>query len=88
VWGPDGRELFYVSADDKLMVVTLQAGRDGIEPSAPREVLPFNLFAYTSLYDIAPDGHRILLQRRESVPENIEVMINWPALLRKAPPNP
>lgn len=86
-WGPDGRELFYVSADEKLMVVTMQTGRDGIEPSAPREVLPLNLPSYTSLYDIAPDGHRILLQRRESVTENIEVIVNWAASLRKAPPN-
>jgi len=82
-WGPDAKELFYVSADDKLMVITLRMGRDGIESSALREVFPFNQSSYMSLYDIAPDGRRILIQQREAVSQNIEVIVNWPALLRK-----
>ena len=32
-WGPDGRELFYISLDDKLMTVELKMGPQGIEPS-------------------------------------------------------
>ena len=87
-WGPDGKELFYISGDDKLMVVTLQMGRDGIEPSAPREVMPLTQANDTSLYDIAPDGRRILIQQREPVSENIEVIVNWPALFRKGAANP
>jgi hypothetical protein len=82
------KELFYISGDNKLMVVTLRMGRDGIEPSAPREVFPFNQSFYTSLYDIAPDGRRILIQQRKSVSENIEVIVNWPALFRKVPAVP
>jgi hypothetical protein len=75
--------LFYVSGDDKLMVVTLQMRGDGMEPSAPREVFAFGQSFYTSLYDVAPDGRRILIQQREAAAENIEVIVNWPALLRK-----
>ena len=81
-WGPNGKELFYVSGDDKLMVVTLQMGRDGMEPSAPHEVFAFGQSFYTSLYDVAPDGRRILIQQREAAAENIEVIVNWPVLLR------
>jgi hypothetical protein len=69
------------------MVVTLQMGRDGMEPSAPHEVMPITQANDTSLYDIAPDGRRILIQQREPVSENIEVIVNWPALFRKGAAN-
>jgi hypothetical protein len=39
-WGAGGRELFYVSLYYKLMVVSLKAGSDSVEPSAPRELFP------------------------------------------------
>ena len=39
-WGAGGRELFYVSPDNKLMVVSLKLGADSVEPSTPRELFP------------------------------------------------
>ncbi len=39
-WGADGRELFYVSLDNKLMAVSLKLGADTVEPAAPRELFP------------------------------------------------
>ena len=39
-WGAGGRELFYVSPDNKLMGVSLKMGADTVEPSAPRELFP------------------------------------------------
>jgi Tol biopolymer transport system component/tRNA A-37 threonylcarbamoyl transferase component Bud32 len=88
-WGPDGKSLFYVSADDKLMMVTLQIRRDSLEPSPPRELFPLRQSSfYTSLYDVAPEGRRILVHQRQSMSENIDVIVNWPALVRKRPGNP
>src|SRR6266852_2641152 len=37
-WGSGGRELFYVSPDNKLMAVSLKLGADSVEPSPPREL--------------------------------------------------
>ena len=34
-WGAGGRELFYVSSDYKLMVVSLKLGTDSVEPANP-----------------------------------------------------
>src|SRR5215467_8505302 len=34
-WAPDGRELFYVSPDNKLMRVGLKEKGESIEPSVP-----------------------------------------------------
>ena len=39
-WGAGGRELFYVSPDNKLMAVSLKLGADSVEPSVPRELFP------------------------------------------------
>jgi Tol biopolymer transport system component len=81
-WGPDGRELFYISADDKLMVVGLKIGREGIEPSAPHELFPLNS-VLRSIYAVAPDGKRILVNQVEVDLAPLEVIVNWPALLKK-----
>jgi Tol biopolymer transport system component len=89
-WGPqvgsDGRELFYLTADFKLMVVTLKVGKDSVEPTTPRE-----LFALPSVdigfnpYDTTPSGQRFLVratpEREASQP--LTVIVNWPALLKK-----
>jgi eukaryotic-like serine/threonine-protein kinase len=39
-WAPSGRELFYVSPDNKLMAVSLKIGGVSVQPSAPRELFP------------------------------------------------
>ena len=39
--GADGREVFYVSPENKLMVVSFELGTDSVARSAPRE--PFHL---------------------------------------------
>ena len=62
-WSPDGRELFYLSPDLKLMQVSLKRGPDSIEPSAPRELfaLPVANDGYCP-YEVAPDGQRFLVR--------------------------
>jgi Tol biopolymer transport system component len=82
-WGPDGRELFYISLDDKLMTVELKMGPQGIEPSTPKELFPLVSSIYASVYEVAPDGKRILVNQRESSSEPLEVIVNWPALLKR-----
>jgi hypothetical protein len=42
-WGPNGRELFYVSRENKLMVVNLKLGSDTLEISVPRELFELPL---------------------------------------------
>jgi serine/threonine protein kinase len=85
-WGPDGRELFYVSPDNRLMSASLKVGADSVEPSAPRELLLqlpiWGLDTYS--YDIAPDGQRFLIPGpAQQAPEPLTLIVNWPALLKK-----
>ncbi len=51
-WGAGGRELFYVSPDNKLMAVSLKMGADTVEPSTPRELFPLPaVYSGSSPYD-------------------------------------
>jgi len=82
-WGPGGRELFYVSPDFKLMAVSLKLGDNSVEPSAPRELfkLPATDPANINPYDTAADGQRFLV--RVTQPPVLNLIVNWPALLKK-----
>ncbi len=85
-WSPDGRALFYVSQDLKLMQVSLKRGTDSIEPSSPRELfaLPAGNDGY-SPYEVSPDGQRFLVratpEKRAGQP--LTLIVNWPALMKK-----
>jgi Tol biopolymer transport system component len=83
-WGPGGRELYYVSPDNKLMVVDLKLGADTVESSTPRELFPLSLRSSAGpTYQASQDGHRFLvLAKAETVPEPLNVIVNWPAVLR------
>jgi eukaryotic-like serine/threonine-protein kinase len=87
-WGASGRELFYVSPDYKLMVVSLKLGTDSVEPSTPRELFPLPaLDIGFSPYDTAPDGQRFLVRANaEQAAQPLTVIVNWPALLKKGAP--
>jgi eukaryotic-like serine/threonine-protein kinase len=91
-WSPDGRELFYLSFDGKLMGASLKAAGHAIEASAPRELFAPPILGNVNGYDayiVAPDG-RFLIR---SVPEGqasqpLTLLSNWPALLKQAPAAP
>ncbi len=85
-WSPDGRELFYVSPDLKLMAVSLKRRGDSVEASTPRELFALPTFdnGYYP-YEVGRDGQRFLVR---AVPEGqasqpLTLLSNWPALLTR-----
>jgi dipeptidyl aminopeptidase/acylaminoacyl peptidase len=89
-WGADGRELFYVSSENKLIVVSLKVGANSVEPSAPRELFPL-LVSDNGLspYDSTPDGQRFLVRATPGqAGQPLTVIVNWPALLKKGATEP
>ena len=82
-WGADGRELFYVSPDSKLMAVAMKLGSGSIEPSLPRELfaLPRDTIELGP-FEVAADGQRFLVQVTTDKIEPLTAIINWPALVK------
>jgi serine/threonine protein kinase len=88
-WRGDGKELFFLSLDGKMMAATVTTGAhfDAGTPvvlfqSTPRQpILVYDLF----VYDVSRDGQRFLIntqvKQAESAP--MSVILNWPAKLDK-----
>ena len=82
-WRPDGRELFYLAPDGKMMSVAIR-GNDTLETDTPRPMFstPLDSRALRQTYAVSPDGQRFLLQMPSaSSSSTLTVVLNWPGLL-------
>jgi serine/threonine protein kinase len=87
-WRRDGKELFYVAADKKLMVVQVKAEGNRFEISAPQPLfemaignLPLN---GSPFYDVTRDGRRFIVSAAVGAPPMpMTVVLNWTAELKQ-----
>ena len=83
-WRNDGKELFYIAADEYLMAAELTP-KDITHNADPKPLFRTNLRGFTThpLYDASPDGQRFLLIERDeaSGESTVEMILNWPSLL-------
>jgi Tol biopolymer transport system component len=86
-WRADGKEIFYVAADGKMMFVSVDAGGASLKLSLPKPLFPTRLESgsFFRQYDVSADGSRFLLAQplEESTSVPITVIVNWQALLKK-----
>jgi serine/threonine protein kinase/Tol biopolymer transport system component len=81
-WRGDGKELFYLSMDRKLMAVQLALGAT-VESGTPRELFPS---AGVTEYNVAADGQRFLLNvnaEEQGAAAPVTVVLGWTAGLKK-----
>jgi Tol biopolymer transport system component len=87
-WRGDGRELYYASADGRLMAVAL-AEDDGLKIGGTTALFPSRIGAGPSpYYDVTADGKKFLISELLKVEdrEPLTLVIGWPALVKKAGP--
>jgi serine/threonine protein kinase len=96
-WRRDGKELFYLSLDGKMMAIPIEEVANAIQPGAAQSLFDTKIILPTgdvvppgSDYAVTPDGQRFLVLLRVAAPnaaalpvEPIHVILNWPALLKK-----
>ena len=86
-WRGDGKELFYLSPDDKLMGVPVKTGAnfDAGTPVALFQAYPRETVAATSeqfFYDVSRDGQKFLINTQlKSAITPMSVVLNWPSKL-------
>lgn len=88
-WRRDGKELFYLSLDGKLMAVDVTEGAV-FKAGSPK---PLFQLPVTGVYDNAaldvfrwdttPDGKRFLINKAKSSSEPLTVILNWTSELKK-----
>jgi len=84
-WRRDGKELFYLAPDRKLMAVTVKPGAT-FDADVPRALFQTELpvYALRQSYAVSADGQRFLLNTSpEGGSPPLTVVLNWPALLKK-----
>jgi serine/threonine protein kinase len=80
-WSHDGRELFYVAADQKLIAVPVSTG-DQFE--AGNAVALFKIEARASDFDVAPDGKRFLVNSTVDAPKRpLSVVTGWASNIKR-----
>jgi len=83
IWSPDGKEIFYVSTDGKMMSVSIRTiPTFSAEP--PKELFDVSQMYFPNNpitnYDITPDGKRFILVRNSHTSANVpyfNVVLNW-----------
>jgi len=88
-WRSDGKELFYLSLDGKIMAVPVTVGAtfDSGSPIALFQATPRQSVSRTDLfvYDVRRDGQQFLVntQVKQQRSEPMTVVLNWPAKLSR-----
>ena len=86
-WRRDGRELYYLSPEAKIMAAELATGMGDLRVGAVRPLFPLSGLTGVPgfLYDVSADGQKFIavqeLEHTSTVP--LTVVANWPAELRK-----
>ena len=88
-WRADGKELFYLSSDGKIMAVPVTAGAN-FDASAPLllfQANPREMVATSEhvVYDVSRDGQRFLINTpvKQADTQPMSIILNWPAKLSK-----
>jgi Tol biopolymer transport system component len=94
-WSRDGRELFYVAADNQLMAVPIKAQRDSraLGVGTPTALFPTRLaiggnlppagFNSGAQYVVTPLGFLMNVMADDSVTPPLSIVLNWTAAIRK-----
>ena len=88
MWRRDGKELFYITSDEKLMAVDVDTRSAAFQAGIPRELFQTQLVPlsyWRNIYVPSLDGQRFLMitPAGQTKPDPITVVVNWPTLLRK-----
>jgi hypothetical protein len=86
-WRADGRELFFLSANGKLMAMPVTTGTQfAAGTPSPLFDIPMGFSAnIVARYGVSRDGQRFLMNVPDPVGQRapVELVLNWPALLKR-----
>jgi dipeptidyl aminopeptidase/acylaminoacyl peptidase len=83
VWSRDGRELYFMAADRKLMAVEVKGEGKSFQAGVPK---PLFGVAAVAQFDVSKDGRFLIQVPVEQAATNVPltVVVNWQAGLKKA----
>ena len=92
-WRGEGKELYYIAPDGKLMAAPIQAAGETLEAGTPAALFQTRIVGggtgmgpgTSEQYAVAPDGQRFLINvtAEEASASPITIVLNWTASLKK-----
>jgi Tol biopolymer transport system component len=83
-WARDGKELYYLAPDGKLMAAAVSAeGTFEVRGTEALFATTLDTTASRQTYAVAPDGRFLLNARVSTSNAPLTLVLNWPALLKK-----
>jgi len=89
-WSRDGKELFFISPDSKLISVPVNMTGGTFRPGTPQELFPVPIIGGGAItrghrWDVAPDGKKFLFSVTSAATSSspITVEVNWQEALKK-----
>jgi serine/threonine protein kinase/Tol biopolymer transport system component len=83
-WSRDGKELYYVAPDARMMAVPIRTTRTMLEAGVPAALFQtrkvgggLNVISRSHQYDVAPDGRFLINIEAESRQTPITLLMNW-----------
>jgi hypothetical protein len=85
-WRRDGKELFFIAPDRRLMAVDTKLGAT-FSMGTPHALFQTQVSGFMSpnRYDVSADGQKFLINSiaQETSPTPITVIVNWAATLKR-----
>lgn len=86
-WRRDGKELFFLDADNKIMSAEINLGATTVDVGAVRALFQITPFggAGRDIYDVTGDGQRFLVATpgSEEISSPVTLVVNWTAEVKK-----
>lgn len=85
-WRRDGKELFYLSLDYKVMSAEIAERGASLATGKIQPLLQANLASNPGwMYDVSADGKKFVVvsQETQQSAAPLTLVVNWPALLKK-----
>jgi len=83
VWSRDGKELYFIGADGKMMAVEVKGGAK-FEAGLPKPLFDARIAGGGTWFDVSKDGRFLIpVQPEQAANAPMTVVVNWTAALKK-----
>jgi len=83
-WRRDGKEIFYLSSDNKMMATEVKASGSSFEVGATHALFGTRPYGVFGRFDVSADGQRFAIPYEAGQPSAaITLVVHWPAELKK-----
>jgi len=82
-WRKDGKEIFYLSADNQMMAAEVEEHDHTIEVRRAQALFRVASAASFSPYDVTPDGKKFVINTLTEQNTPLTLVVNWTANLKK-----